>query len=495
MRRGIPVVLAGFLCVTLVGSIATPAAAKEIPEGEDITDRCTLTATCNEQALPHLCDGSVDTVWKGSKDDSLTIESPEPIGGLYILWDRGPTAFTLKSRWKGREAGLLDGGTDGFLHEYVPVDTAERSLTLSFRGDQPAIAQIHVLSPGEPPSWVQRWKPMLDKADMLVYSTHADDEHLWLGGTMPVYAGERGKKVQVAYMIRHGAARNEYMRNHELLDGLWTVGITNYPMISSFEDHFSNSLEKALTIYDEEEIVAYTVMLLRRFKPDVVIGQDIHGEYGHGAHRLSAYAMQKALAVSGDSSLYSSSADQFGVWNVRKCYFHLYPYNRVVMDWNQPLSAFDGRTGLEMAKAGYQCHKSQLSKWFRVEAEGSRYDCRKFGLYYSSVGPDTEKNDFFEHITPGMSPGPLGTTAGPPVTTTVSSTPPTTDPPSSIGSETPSNSTTTTRATTTTRTTRPVTTTTATTVTTTTTTSATTSTTHMTVPTTSTAPVGDDAAA
>ena len=89
------------------------------------------------------------------------------------------------------------------------------------------------LGAGETPSWVQQWNPPLEKADMLLASTHADDELLWFGGAMPVYAGQFGKKVQVSYLIRHG-----YGRTHELLDGLWTVGITNYPILSDFGDKY-----------------------------------------------------------------------------------------------------------------------------------------------------------------------------------------------------------------------------------------------------------------
>ena len=41
---------------------------------------------------------------------------------------------------------------------------------------------------------------MYEDADMLLLPTHADDEHLWFGGTMPYYAGELGYKVQVGLL-------------------------------------------------------------------------------------------------------------------------------------------------------------------------------------------------------------------------------------------------------------------------------------------------------
>ena len=72
-----------------------------------------------------------------------------------------------------------------------------------------------------------------------------------------------------------------------------------------------------------------------------------------------------------------------------------------------------------MAVEGYRCHKSQLKKWFRVEAEGSKYDCRKFGLYYTTVGPDTVKNDFLEN-TPAAVSSVVTTVPVIPATTTTS---------------------------------------------------------------------------
>ena len=67
------------------------------------------------------------------------------------------------------------------------------------------------------------------------------------------------------------------------------------------------------------------------------------------------------------------------------------------MDWRQPLAAFDGRTALEMAEAAFACHISQQDTEYRVEDFGP-YDNAVFGLAFSMVGEDEEKDDFFEHI-------------------------------------------------------------------------------------------------
>jgi LmbE family N-acetylglucosaminyl deacetylase len=188
-------------------------------------------------------------------------------------------------------------------------------------------------------------------------------------------------------------------RTHELLDGLWTVGVTAYPVIGPFADSIStkDSLMAAEAAFGRESVVEFQVEMLRRFKPAVVVGQDLDGEYGHGAHMLNARTLAEALELSGDATNYPHSAALYGVWDVPKAYLHLYPENQIVMDWNLPLAHFNGKTAFEMAEAGFAMHKSQTGD-FAVQQSGTWQDCRKFGLYRTTVGPDIKKDDLFENI-------------------------------------------------------------------------------------------------
>ena len=142
------------------------------------------------------------------------------------------------------------------------------------------------------------------------------------------------------------------------MDGLWTVGVENYPILPDFPDLYSESLEHARTVYDEEAVISYQVELIRRFRPDVIVGHDINGEYGHGGHRLNADALMQAVELAADSAACPESLS-LGVWDTPKTYLHLYPENQIVMDWDQPLEAFGGKTAAEVAAEGYACHASQ----------------------------------------------------------------------------------------------------------------------------------------
>ena len=350
-----------------------------------------LTVSVGGQAASSLTDGSRSTKVTLS-GNTVTVTAETPFDALYVIWDQPPGEWILTPDG-GQPASTW--GRQGFLHEYVTLPRAASSATIE--APQGAIlCEVYALAGDTPPAWVQVWQPPCEDADLLVLPTHADDEHLWFGGTMPYYAGEKGMAVQVAYMTNHWG---EPYRPHELLNGLWTVGVRNYPVISDFPDLYASkeSLESARQVYDEEAVTAWQVEQLRRFKPSVVLGHDIDGEYGHGAHMLNAATLLAALECSGDAARYPESAETYGVWQVPKCYLHLWPENTIQMEWGEmPMAAFDGRTALELAAEGFACHVSQ-TQWFEVKAGGSN-DCRKFGLAYTNVGPDEAKNDFFEHI-------------------------------------------------------------------------------------------------
>lgn len=322
-----------------------------------------------------LLDGVRSTKWR-SQAGKVEVVLPEEASALYLEWDFAPATWTLQADGEERTVGR-----EQFIHAYLPLEEPASRFTLSWEGDA-TLCDLYFLGEGSLPSWVQQWEPPCDKADFLLLPTHADDEHLWFGGVMPLYAGEKDLAVQVAYMVNHNT---EPYRLHEQLDGLWTVGVENYPVIPQYPDIYSESLDHARTVYSQEEIIAYQVGLIRRFCPSVIVGHDINGEYGHGAHRLNTDSLLQAVELAADETAYPEFSAP--PWDTPKTYLHLYPENAIVMDWDQPLAAFGGKTAFEMAQEGFACHASQTA-YFSVDQSGP-YDCRKFGLYRSTVGPDT----------------------------------------------------------------------------------------------------------
>ncbi|MBE6712313.1 MAG: PIG-L family deacetylase [Ruminococcaceae bacterium] len=336
----------------------------------------------------------------------VTVSCETPIDSLYLIFYDKTAELKITA---GGEERLVSAS---FLRQYISISElfggAQTQLVIDF-GEGVGLTELYGFG-GVLPSWVQVWKAPCENADLCLMTTHADDEQLFFAGVLPTYAGERDLEVQVIYFTDHAG---EPLRRHELLRGLWTVGVDHYPVISPFPDLYSKSGEVAENQlkakgYSHEDIVGFQVEMLRRFKPLVVVGHDPLGEYGHGQHIVNSATLQEAVAVAGDSSAYTESAEIYGTWDVPKTYLHLWKENPITMNWDIPLEHFGGKTAFQVTKEGFLCHDSQQYTWFRRWLNGNNgeitradqiktYSPCSYGLFRSLVGEDVEKNDFFEN--------------------------------------------------------------------------------------------------
>lgn len=365
-----------------------------------------------------MWDRSRDTWDTAGEGAAVTVTRADGIAGIYVEFDRLPQPWTLRVPSGGTE---LPCGENGFLHEYVPLSGLPESVTLEFPAGT-AIAEVYAFSDGELPDWVQVWQPPCEQADLMLVSSHSDDEQLFFAGILPYYGVERELSVQVVYIVQHfeayGAA--DHKRPHEQLDGLWTVGVRNYPIIPRFPDLYSESKDReaalswALSAYSSvgetyEDFVSYLTECIRRCKPLVAVTHDRNGEYGHGTHVLCSQALTDAVEAASDPEKYPESA-ALGTWDVEKTYIHLYEENPVVLDLDTPSDRLGGKTPFQVTQDGFACHKSQHWTWFYRWINGTAdapitraadiqtYSPCRYGLYRSTVGPDEAGGDLFEHV-------------------------------------------------------------------------------------------------
>lgn len=333
-----------------------------------------------------LTDGSYATY---SPAGELQIESPEPFRALYLEWNTLPQSCILQ--WDG---GTMEAAGDGFLHEYILLPDSVTSLSVTADA---GLCNVRLFTRGIAPEDVQLWQPPAEQADLLVVATHSDDDVLFFGAVMAYYALETDYAVQTAFMVNH---YYEPVRDHERLNGLWTLGLRHYPVVGTARDYYVTDLYQAKAKYFSDDIPGWQVELLRRFRPSVVLGHDLNGEYGHGAHRLNAHSLTQAVELAADAAQYPESAVHYGTWDTPKLYLHLYGEHEILFDVNTPLTGdILGRTPFEIAEAAFARHESQQKTDFRVsQGEVSSLDCRRFGLYRSLVGRDTG-TDLMEHIT------------------------------------------------------------------------------------------------
>lgn len=375
-------IAATFLAIILFN---IPVRAEE-SEATEITPDITLS---NGGRVSSMTDGSYNTRTSFSSGDTIVITSSEAMYSLYIKWDLVPSQWTLTYNDK-----TVNCGTDGFLHEYIEIPEGTTSMTITFASKE-AICDLHTYSSGTAPAQVQTWKKPCDKADILVFATHADDEILFLGGVLATYGGGQDLAVQVAYMCEFTSTAK--IREHEKLDGLWVSGIKNYPVCGDFPDLYSTTLEAAKKQYNYEDLKSFITGTIRRFKPLVVVTQDFNGEYGHGGHMILSNAVADSVDTSKDASVYPETATQYGTWDVPKTYIHLYDQNKITINLRVPLANMGNRTAIEIASEAYKQHVSQQWCWFYV-SDDYEYSCADFGLYRTLVGNDTG-NDMLENIT------------------------------------------------------------------------------------------------
>jgi len=275
---------------------------------------------------------------------------------------------------------------------------------------------IYVLNKGQLPEYVEVWDKPCTEADLLLFSTHSDDEQLFFAGLMPTYIA-RGAKVQVVYFTNHN---DNPKRLHEQIHGLYKVGIMNYPVIGPVPDAWSDNLNWATSNLEKsgltvDDAVNFEIEMIRRFKPLVVVGHDELGEYSHGQHILNTHVLKIALEKTNDDTYDTESMEKYGLWDVPKTYLHLYKENQIVLDYDIPLDYFNGKTAYEVSKEGYKEHHSQQYTWFTKWLTGvndkgigtpytkaseiKKYSPCEYGLYRTLVGEDINKNDMFENLT------------------------------------------------------------------------------------------------
>ena len=404
------------ISLILVAATAFCVSAAEPAQASDITGDTAFSGS-GYANFGFLKDKDVDIYRKSSGNTTLVLENPDGMASLYLMFDLEYGAYTITDNNSGTS---ITAGTNNFIHEFIDLEAAfgclPTSLTLDFSNGTVRLSEVYVFSSGETPAFVQQWEPPLDgKTDILMMPTHGDDDHLYFAGLLPYYAGELDCAVQVAYLTNHRNYTN--IRVHEILNGLWATGVEYYPVFAYTLDFRFDNLDKAYSVYEKnnisrEDLVGFVVTQMRRFKPLVVVGHDIQGEYGHGMHKVYADMILKALPLANDPNSYPESAQRYGIWDVPKTYLHKLEENPIVIDYDIPLAHFDGLTAFQATQQyGFPCHQSQyiypaFIEWLYGKeneitkaSEIETHSPCKFGLYRSLVGEDILKNDFLENIT------------------------------------------------------------------------------------------------
>ncbi len=391
------------LLVLLLLLLACAAAGAE--EAADITRQCKFKSTGTIFKYTQMTDGKYTTYWetREARHNWLTVTAPggQKIHGLYLCFKYLPDAYEVQTGSGNSWTTVYEG--NGYFHAFYEFPEGASGIRIYVTSDQKqqlGLNEIFLFAEGAIPDWVQRWEPTLEGADILFFATHPDDELIFFAGGIPT-AVDQGRRVAVAYLTASNTTRHS-----ELLNGLWYLGVRNYPVIGGFRDSYQKNMTKQYqALGGEDKVNAFVAETLRRVKPLVVVTQDIDGEYGHPMHKILAQAVLTVFPRTGDAAFCPESAGTWGTWEGQKLYLHLWPENRSTFDWSRPLASFDGMTGLELADTAYRTlHITQRKSGMSVTKTGTEHDNTCFGLAVSLVGPDEAGGDWFEHIAPAETP-------------------------------------------------------------------------------------------
>ena len=371
-----------------------------LPEAEDLTAECLINGYHISQHLDKMRDNKYSTYWESTPINgvhSVEIVPPEgkPVYGITVKWRSDPVKAAVQCLDADGNWQTVGTTAGHFNEEYLalPGIGTFRIVNAASERKKLLICEIRIIGKGSLPSFVHIWEKPVQNMDLMLIAGHPDDEILWFGGLLPYYAGERGKKVLVVT-----AAYNIFYRKLELLDCLWTCGIHYYPHFLGYTDMVTSNVNYVINQWGGNRCYRDVTQLLRRYRPKVLVLQDINGEYGHGIHKAVTRLGMAAVGYADDPSRYMNEKVTYATYNVPKVYIHLWKENQITMNWHVPLAHFGGRTAQDVAREAYKCHTSQQHKSYYSVKDGGEFNNALFGLWHTTVGPDVAGNDLFEHL-------------------------------------------------------------------------------------------------
>jgi LmbE family N-acetylglucosaminyl deacetylase len=112
------------------------------------------------------------------------------------------------------------------------------------------------------------------------------------------------------------------IRTQELLAARRTDGAEQF-FTRAFDFGYSKNPEETFRIWGKEQVLADVVLVIRQFKPDVIVTRfPTTGEGGHGHHTASAMLAQLAFDAAGDPKQFPESAKLYGAWKPKSLYYN-----------------------------------------------------------------------------------------------------------------------------------------------------------------------------
>ena len=164
---------------------------------------------------------------------------------------------------------------------------------------------------------------------VLYIAAHPDDENTRL---LSWLANDRHYQTAYLSLTRGDGGQNligneqseelGLIRTQELLAARRTDGAEQF-FTRAFDFGFSKNPEETFRIWDKEKILHDVVLVIRKFKPDVIITRfPTTGEGGHGHHTASAILAVDAFEAAADPSRFPEQVKLYGTWKTKSLYWN-----------------------------------------------------------------------------------------------------------------------------------------------------------------------------
>jgi LmbE family N-acetylglucosaminyl deacetylase len=266
-------------------------------------------------------------------------------------------------------------------------------------------AQNSFSSPGK---ILAQLEQLQSKGKVLYVAAHPDDENTRL---ISYLVNEKHFRTAYLSLTRGDGGQNligneqseelGIIRTQELLAARRTDGAEQF-FTRAFDFGYSKNPEETFRIWGKEQVLADVVLVIRHFKPDVIVTRfPTTGEGGHGHHTASAMLAQLAFDAAGDPKQFPESAKLYGAWKPKSLYYNSFkkfsdPNADMGGALRVDIGSFIPILGESVGEIASKSRSQHKSQGFGVALQRGEYF-----EYFDFLAGEKAQNSPFESISSG----------------------------------------------------------------------------------------------
>lgn len=245
---------------------------------------------------------------------------------------------------------------------------------------------------------------------VLYIAAHPDDEN-----TRALAWFSLAEKAETAYLSLTRGDGGQNLIGNELSENLGVLRTQELLAARSYDKAkqfftravdfgYSRSADESFEKWGKDEILSDVVLVIRQFKPDVIITRfPTDGRGGHGHHTASAMLALEAFDKAADPNYLPDQVSKYGAWKTTSIYWNTSVW------WDQSLDSTAEKDPNYVVK-DIGTYNQQLGQSYNEigTIARSQHKCQGFGAiiergsrkeYFYYMGGERIENSFFEHNT------------------------------------------------------------------------------------------------